>query len=421
MEHTSLSLISFIVAMYLILAATFSTPAGASSTYWVTGDQIIPQGSVGEFDSEAVGTSSVIKVDGEYKLWYEAYNGSVWSIGYANSSDGKNWTKQGEVYNISVDPTDCNVGTADPCVRYIDGIYKMWYAWKSQDYGEGGHDYWTMGYAESSDGVHWVNKTSQLTWNPTNKTTDNWGCEWYAYVVDNSTIWMYFVMDFSSGNNYRAISTDGGLTWQQEQVATSDLDKSKFRAPCVLQCSNGSYTMYTGCYDIYQRWSNDGINWGDAHLVIDAPDVEWENNRVWDPRVFPVTDADNPTMNVSGNLSVGTWYMVYTGNTGMSGCTADMKCGLATLQGTTPPNASASDSESFGISLPIDYTATPTPPHHEYSIASFGISLPIDYTAADNNSSGFIIQHSDIPYFAIAGLAVFFPILGLLIYKEKRR
>ena len=85
----------------------------------------------------------------------------------------------------------------------------------------------------------------------------------------------------------------------------------------------------------------------------------------------------------------------------------------------TSSNVSTSDTESFGISLPIDYTATPS--SHEYSIASFGISLPIDYTAADNNGSGFIISDSNSFYATIAGLAVFFPILGLLIYKEKRR
>ena len=52
---------------------------------------------------------------------------------------------------------------------------------------------------------------------------------------------------------------------------------------------------------------------------------------------------------------------------------------------------------------------------------NFGISLPIDHTAADNNGSGFIILDSNSFYAIIAGLAVFFPILGLLVYREKRR
>jgi len=80
-----------------------------------------------------------------------------------------------------------------------------------------------------------------------------------------------------------------------------------------------------------------------------------------------------------------------------------------------PSNTSASDTEPFGISLPIDYTATPAPPSHEYSTVSFGISLPIDYSS--NNGSGFIISDSNSPYIAIVGLVVFFPILGLIIHK----
>ena len=87
------------------------------------------------------------------------------------------------------------------------------------------------------------------------------------------------------------------------------------------------------------------------------------------------------------------------------------------ISGEPSPPASEDDTENFGISLPIDYTTTPTPPSHEYSIQSFGISLSINYSS-DDNGSGFIISDSAIPYYVVAGLAVFFPLLGLIIYKK---
>jgi len=55
-----------------------------------------------------------------------------------------------------------------------------------------------------------------------------------------------------------------------------------------------------------------------------------------------------------------------------------------TVNNTTPSDTSASDSESFGISLPIDYTASSPSDTSASDSESFGISLPIDYTAANH-------------------------------------
>lgn len=58
----------------------------------------------------------------------------------------------------------------------------------------------------------------------------------------------------------------------------------------------------------------------------------------------------------------------------------------------TPPDTSANDTESFGMSLVIDYTAAGEPPTEYNDTESFGISLPVDYTAENHAPS--IIQNS---------------------------
>lgn len=333
----------FSLLSILLLAYNNSIIVKAGVDDWVLGPEIIPQGSGGSFDDSGVGTGSVIKVNGEYKFWYEGYDEAEWHIGYANSSDGETWKKQGQVYDLST--TDCNVGTSDPCVRYIDGIYKMWHTMR---FSSSGH--WVLGYAESDDGISWEDKTSKLGWTP-NANSSNYvrEVEIYVYVVDNSTLWMYFVAE-GFGDIYYSVSHDSGLNWTQKQSLSLS-----YRSPCVFRLSNGTYVMYMANVgspsSIYEAFSDDGISWSDIHEIIPEPGSGWANNRLWDPRVIPNTIADNPTCNLSLNLTIGQWFMYHTGNVGISGCSGDMKQGMSWLNNS---GTHACDIEEASSSITIN-------------------------------------------------------------------
>jgi hypothetical protein len=115
--------------------------------------------SMDEWDAGAIGTACVIKVDGVYHLYYEAWGEltdggkkeeyDTLQIGHAVSLDGVHWAKdpanpvlrRGETGEWDMH------GTWDPFVIHEDGKFKMWYGGSKGDKCE-----WA--YAESKDGTH---------------------------------------------------------------------------------------------------------------------------------------------------------------------------------------------------------------------------------------------------------------------------
>jgi len=85
---------------------------------------------------------------------------------------------------------------------------------------------------------------------------------------------------------------------------------------------------------------------------------------------------------------------------------------------TLESNSSASgDAEHFGYFYNILYTSEPTPQPSYSDIEHFGYFYKILYSNATDNGSGFVIPHSTNYFYIAAGLAVFFPVLGFLMYK----
>ena len=87
-----------------------------------------------------------------YKMWYAGYNGSYDTIGYATSPDGKHWDKQGKVLDLGMPK---NFDSCDVCCPSVihnpdssKNPYKMWYIGYDGQNNE-------VGYAISSDGKHW--------------------------------------------------------------------------------------------------------------------------------------------------------------------------------------------------------------------------------------------------------------------------
>ena len=114
-------------------------------------------GTQGAWDGGALGTACVVKVEGVYHMYYEAWGVltveggkeqyDTLQIGHAVSLDGVHWAK--DPSNPVVrrgSEGDWNMhGTWDPFVIYEDGKFKMWFGGNTGDQCE-----WA--YAESRDG-----------------------------------------------------------------------------------------------------------------------------------------------------------------------------------------------------------------------------------------------------------------------------
>lgn len=120
---------------------------------------VLTVGSSGNWDSDSVDESWVIKEGGQYKMWYSGQHwnpdGSIqtWTIGYATSPDGIHWTK----YSGNPVLTPGTSGSFDdkyvwrPIVVQTSSGYLMYYRGASQTGTEA-----KAGLATSSDGTHWT-------------------------------------------------------------------------------------------------------------------------------------------------------------------------------------------------------------------------------------------------------------------------
>jgi len=116
---------------------------------------------------------------------------------------------------------------------------------------------------------------------------------------------------------------------------------------------------------------------------------------------------DNGNVNTSAN-----GYYKYT-STHMSDIYANITYG--------DPSYSSSDTESFGYFYKIFHNSESQPKSSMNDMETFGYFYRILYNNATDNGSGFIISHSYNYFYIAAGLAVFFPIFGIFMYKWRAR
>ncbi len=129
----------------------YATSADGSAWTEHAGNPILDQGPAGSFDDEGIWPGTVI-LDGDlYRMWYtgsRAGGGLDWRIGYAESTDGLSWTRHPDPV---IDP---DIGwdgwlAYSPSVVPDGSVYRMWYA------GASGNSF-SIGYAESRDGLNWT-------------------------------------------------------------------------------------------------------------------------------------------------------------------------------------------------------------------------------------------------------------------------
>ena len=90
-----------------------------------------------------------------YKMWFEGRNGSVSSIIYATSADGLTWS--GFTKCAGLTPSFGSVRVADPTVVLNGSTYQMWFEAINTTVG-GKDGPGVIGYAESTDGINWTIK-----------------------------------------------------------------------------------------------------------------------------------------------------------------------------------------------------------------------------------------------------------------------
>jgi predicted GH43/DUF377 family glycosyl hydrolase/DNA-binding beta-propeller fold protein YncE len=147
----------------------FTTTALATSSdgrSWSRVGEIITNGP--DWDSVSVVPSAIQTTSTGWRLWYSGFNGDSWEIGSASSADGETWTRDSEqpVFEAGSAGDWDDSGVQDAWLLSDDGSISgevgdhMWYA------GFDG-DSWRIGYAWRADGSEdWVRAETVETEEP---------------------------------------------------------------------------------------------------------------------------------------------------------------------------------------------------------------------------------------------------------------
>ncbi len=131
-------------------------------------------------------TPCVIKESNIWRMWYvsgvkwveiDQYFEPVYVIKYAESKDGIHWVRNGKV--IIEQKYDLEAFSR-PYVVKQEGVYKMWYCFRSSYEYRDGQGSYRLGYAESPDGINWKRMDESSGIDVSNNPND-WDSKMIAY------------------------------------------------------------------------------------------------------------------------------------------------------------------------------------------------------------------------------------------------
>jgi len=136
-------------------------------------------------------TPCVLVKQNAWRMWYASCTKweiiderpePLYHVRYAESVDGIHWIKSGRV---CIDYDDFTDAIACPCVYLENGVYKMFYSYRSATgYRTDAQRSYRLGYAESVDGINWVRKDDEVG---IDRSESGWDCEMmeYCYIYEH--------------------------------------------------------------------------------------------------------------------------------------------------------------------------------------------------------------------------------------------
>ncbi len=243
-------------------------PSGPLSRY--PNNPIVPMGVAGSIDDEKTGPRVVLQPgtpagSTNYRMYYEAVGGpNKAKVGYATSTDGKTWVKQGSI--ASLNPSTSWEGGSDGevspnSILIENGVYKLWY-----------HSFGTdlkrrIGYATSNDGLNWTkNPNPVLDVGALGSLEDQHVVEPRVFKI-GSAYRMYYTGNESANSGigtarwFYATSNDG-VSWTRRGQIWSKQTDNGFG---IIFDGTKWHAWYGMAFaGIYYASSNDGLTWTDG-------------------------------------------------------------------------------------------------------------------------------------------------------------
>ena len=221
---------------------------------WVNGPVLTP-GPAGSFDQDGVLAPKVIWDGSQYRMYYMGLKDGRYQTGVATSSEGEHWTKYSGNPVIANGPPgslDAVIAGA-PCVLKEDGVYKMWY--DAYD-GPGATNHSRTSYATSPDGFTWTKYSGNpvLDVGPPGRW-DSTDAVITSIVGRDSTYYAFYIGigDYSrmTADVGLALSTDG-IHWTKDSLnpvflrGASGWDDQYVGAGTVILSGDTLHMWYSG-------------------------------------------------------------------------------------------------------------------------------------------------------------------------------
>ena len=299
--------------------------------------------------------------DGEaYRMWYSAYDGSDWRLGFARSADGAHWAVDHDGAVVRFWPTVAldlgesgtmdDDGTWDSTVlEGPTGDLSLYYSGKDGTY-------WRVGMCTSAD---WTDLERSAA-NPVldlgaGGSFDDYHVYSPTALYDGSTWHMWYGGRPSSSGTIRIGYADSpdGVTWTRVtgsyvmEPTGGQWDDNHVWNPSVVSIDTGylmAYQGHTGTYNkIGLAWSSDGVNWfkSDLSPLPMGASGTWDDYHNREPSlVWDGTDL----------------HLWYSGCSGSSCSGADM--GYMLNRWPEATITSPADGSSFAVGTAVTFTAS---------------------------------------------------------------
>lgn len=152
---------------------------------------VLTSGAPGSWDEMGPSTPCVLKEGtGQYSMWFTSYASSTGlAIGYATSADGITWTKHQGNPILTSRPSNAweSALVSDARVVKVGSTYHMWY------HGAPGAGNYQIGYASSSDGINW----NRFSGNPvlhlgSSGSWESFTLSMHSVIFEDSTFKMWY-------------------------------------------------------------------------------------------------------------------------------------------------------------------------------------------------------------------------------------
>jgi predicted GH43/DUF377 family glycosyl hydrolase len=176
-----------------------ATASAADGPFTKSGSPVLDVGAVGAFDEAGVKDPVVLKAGaGDYRMLYTGVDAAgIERVGYATSTDGTAWTKQGVVLDPSLQPFAEDESGVEPTGMLIDGTTLHVWTSGSDSSGRTRGDHATSAFPTSTGGI----PTGWTTYQLGNASTSVRDFRQIARSSTGSTValWMSFLQPYSSG------------------------------------------------------------------------------------------------------------------------------------------------------------------------------------------------------------------------------